>query len=71
MSFWIRKSLAAVVAVSGLFIDVSEISVILLSVVRAYGEACPFLLEAQSGVMFVFGGRPLVSSFEGFSCSDF
>ena len=44
------------------FFDGSEISVILLSVGRADGEACPFLLEAQLGVMFVVGGGPLVYS---------
>ena len=39
----------------------SEVSVIFLSVGQADGEACPFLLEAQLGVMFVVEGGPLVS----------
>ena len=66
-----KEVLAGVAAVSGLFFDGSEISVILLSVVRADNGACPFLLEGHLGVMFVVGGRPLVLlCFEGFSCSD-
>ena len=43
------------------FFDGSEVSVILLSVGRADGKACPFLLEAQLGVMFVVEDGPLVS----------
>jgi phage-related holin len=51
--FLVKEALAAVAAVSGLFFGGSEISVILLSVVRADGGACPFLLKAQLGVMLV------------------
>ena len=38
------------------FFNGSEVSVILLSVGQEDGVACPFLLEAQLGVMFVVGG---------------
>ena len=51
--FLVKEALAAVAAVSGLFFGGSEISVILLSVIRADGGACPFLLKAQLGVMLV------------------
>jgi hypothetical protein len=49
----VKEVLAVVAAVSDLFFGGLGVSVILLSVVWTYGGACPFLLEAQLGVMLV------------------